>query len=132
MPYDMFSYIIWGNDMSRQIRPIRLRGLPVDLRAQIKNARKRRGWSQRELAAKIGLPQPHISGIESGHIVPRFNTLLDFVRVLDQDILLVPRALVPAVQSLVRAQQEPQSIEKSLYAVDNDESFREAKSNDEF
>ena len=39
--------------------------------------------------------------------MPRFDTLLDLVRILDQDMLLVPRALVPAVQSLMRAHNAP-------------------------
>jgi transcriptional regulator with XRE-family HTH domain len=92
----------------------------------------KRGWSQRKLAAEVGLQQPHISGIESGEIVPRFNTLLDIVRVLDLDLLLVPRSLVPAVQSLIRAQKEPESAEKPLYAADEDESARGKKDRDEF
>jgi transcriptional regulator with XRE-family HTH domain len=103
--------------MTRRIRPLRLKGLPADLRRQIKDARAKRGWGQRELGAQIGLPQPHISAIESGEIVPRFDTLLDLVRILGLDLLLVPRALVPAVQSLIRAQQKPDgSEERSLYA----------------
>ena len=69
----------------------------------------------------MGLPQPHISAIESGEIVPRFDTLLDIVRVLDLDLLLVPRSLVPAVQSLIRAQNEPESAERPLYAADEQE-----------
>jgi len=89
-----------------QSRPLRLKGLPIELRKQIKQARGKRGWSQRQLGAAIGLPQPHISAIESGEIVPRFDTLLDLVRVLDLDLLLVPRPLVPAVQSLIRAHDE--------------------------
>ncbi len=44
----------------------------------------------------------HISGIETGKIAPRFDTLLDLVRVLDHDLLLVPRSLVPAVQAMIR------------------------------
>ena len=118
--------------MAKHIKPLRLKGLPADFREQIKKARLKRGWGQRELSAKIGLPQPHISGIESGEIVPRFDTLLDLVRVLDLDILLVPRALVPAVQSLVRAQIEPESVEKPLYAVDEEEPTSDTKSKDEF
>ena len=118
--------------MAKHIKPIRLKGLPTDFREQIKKARQKRGWGQRKLAAKVGLPQPHISGIESGEIVPRFDTLLDLVRVLDLDILLVPRALVPAVQSLVRAQREPESIEKPLYAADEEEPIPDTKSKDEF
>jgi len=35
-------------------------------------------------------------------VAPRFNTLLDLVRILGFDLLLVPRQLVPAVQSLIR------------------------------
>ena len=116
------------NNISRHIKPLRLKGLPADLRQQIKDARAKRGWGQRELGAQIGLPQPHISAIESGEVVPRFDTLLDLVRVLGLDLLLVPRALVPAVQSLIRAQQEPEgSEERSLYAGGDQEADGEGK-----
>ena len=90
------------NDITKHIKPLRLDGLPEDMRRELKEARVKRGWSQRELGSRSGLPQMHISGIESGKIVPRFDTLLDLVRVLDRDLLMVPRALVPAVQSLIR------------------------------
>ncbi len=92
----------------------------------------KRGWGQRELGSSVGLPQPHISAIESGEIVPRFNTLLDIVRVLDLDLLVVPRSLIPAVQSLIRAQKEPESAEKPLYATDQQEESATAKDRDEF
>src|SRR5665213_3449042 len=81
---------------STPIKSLRLTGLPADLRNQIKQARTERGWSQRQLGAAVGLPQSHISGIESGQVVPRFDTLLDLVRVLDLDLLVVPRSLIPA------------------------------------
>jgi transcriptional regulator with XRE-family HTH domain len=119
------------NDSKKHIRPLRFKGLPTDLRDQIKQARARRGWGQRQLGAAVGLPQPHISAIESGEIVPRFDTLLDLVRVLDFDLLLVPRPLVPAVQSLIRAQKEPETREKPLYAVDEDEPASGEKGSDE-
>ena len=118
--------------MAKHIKPIRLKRLPTDFCEQIKQTRRKRGWGQRELAAKVGLPQPHISGIESGQIVPRFDTLLDLVRVLDLDILLVPRALVPAVQSLVRAEREPESAERPLYAADEEGPISDTKFKDEF
>ncbi|HEY4050058.1 MAG TPA: helix-turn-helix transcriptional regulator [Acidobacteriaceae bacterium] len=119
-------------DIIKRIRPLRLKGLPADFRDHIKEARMKRGWGQRKLAAEIGLQQPHISGIESGEIVPRIDTLLDIIRVLDLDLLLVPRSLVPAVQSLIRAQKEPESAEKPLYAADEDESAQGKKDRDEF
>jgi transcriptional regulator with XRE-family HTH domain len=103
--------------MRSQIKPVRLHGLPEAMRRQLKEARLSRGWSQVELGRRVGLPQMHISGIESGKIAPRFNTLLDLVRVLDYDLPMVPRALVPAVQALIRGYRNP---ERSLYA-DHDE-----------
>ena len=119
-------------DIPKRIRPLRLKGLPEDLRLQIKEARLKRAWGQRELGAEVGLPQPHISAIESGEIVPRFDTLLDIVRVLDLDLLLVPRSLVPAVQSLIRSQNAPESVEKALYAADDEGLTPENKHRDEF
>src|SRR6266481_8417641 len=86
----------------------RLRSLPEGLRQELREARKSRGWSQAELGRRAGLPQMHISGIESGKIVPRYDTLLDLVRVLDRDLLLVPRSLVPAVLALIRDYQSPE------------------------
>jgi len=114
-----------------QGKPLRFKGLPSELRDQIKQARAKRGWGQRQLGAAVGLPQPHISAIESGEIVPRFDTLLDLVRVLDLDLLLVPRPLVPAVQSLIRAQKGPESEEKPLYALDEDEGESGKEGHDE-
>jgi len=51
----------------------------------------------------------HISAIESGKVVPRFDTLLDLVRLLDFDLLMVPRSLVPVAQALIRDHRSPQS-----------------------
>lgn len=115
----MYYYMKMSDDTKKHIKqkPLRLKGLPADLREKLKEARINRGWGQRELGGKIGLPQPHISAIESGDVVPRFDTLLDIVRVLELDLLLVPRSLVPAVQSLIRDQKEPELAEKPLYAV---------------
>ncbi len=77
-------------------------GVPQALREQLKVRRRERGWTQQELGRRVGLPQMHISGIETGKVVPRFDTLLEIVRTLGDDLLLVPRTLVPAVQGLVR------------------------------
>jgi len=84
------------------MKPTRLDRLPEALRQELRKSRLERGWSQLELGRRVGLPQAHISAIEAGNTVPRFDTLLDLVRVLDHDLVLVPRALVPAVQALIR------------------------------
>jgi len=94
------------------------------MRQALKETREKRGWSQKELGSRIGLPQMHISGIESGKIVPRYDTLLEIVRMLDRDLIMVPRALVPVVQSLVRDHVKDlpgEGEERPLYAADRDE-----------
>lgn len=111
-------------NIKTHIKPLRLNGLPADLRRTLKEAREKRGWSQRDLGSRLGLPQMHISGIESGKIVPRYDTLLELVRMLDRDLIMVPRALVPVVQSLVRdnlKDQPGEGEERPLYAAGGDE-----------
>ncbi len=112
--------------MPSHIKKSRQNGLPVEMRRVLLASRKARDWSQLELGRRVGLPQVHISGIETGKVAPRFNTLLDLVRVLDHDLLLVPRPLVPAVQALIRDYRqpdrgEPDEGERPLYAGDDDE-----------
>jgi transcriptional regulator with XRE-family HTH domain len=113
-----------NTNITKHIKPLRLEGLPEDMRRALKEVREKRGWTQRELASRLGLTQTHISGIESGKIVPRYDTLLELVRILDSDLLMVPRALVPVVQSLIRDHARPdqgEGDERSLYANDADE-----------
>ena len=110
---------IMKNDTKKGIKPLRQRALPAELRRGLKDARKQHSWSQRDLARHLGIAQRHVSGIESGKIVPRYDTLLELVRLLDHDLIMVPRALVPIVQSLVRDHRKNrpgEGEERSLYA----------------
>lgn len=112
------------SNITKHIKPLRLEGLPEDMRLALKKAREKRDWSQRDLASRLGLTQTHISGIESGKIVPRYDTLIELVRVLDSDLIMVPRSLVPVVQSLIRDSilpEQGEGEERSLYADDNEE-----------
>jgi len=115
---------IMKHDAKNGIKPLRQKKLPTEMRRALIEAREKRGWSQRDLASRLSIGQRHISGIESGKIVPRYDTLLESVRMLDRDLIMVPRALVPIVQSLVRdhLKDEPgEGEERSLYAADRDE-----------
>lgn len=104
-----------------KLKPLRLNSLPDGMREQLVAARLKRKWSQTELGERVGLPQMHISGIETGKIVPRYDTLLELVRTLGFDLLLTPRSLVPAVQALIR--DEGREVERPLYAFDDDDVF---------
>jgi transcriptional regulator with XRE-family HTH domain len=120
--YYIVSYMI--NDATKGFKPLRQKALPAEMRRALIQARARHGWSQRDLASRLGIGQRHISGIESGKIVPRYDTLLEIVRMLDRDLIMVPRSLVPVVQSLVRdhlKDQPGEGEERPLYAADRDD-----------
>lgn len=98
--------------------------LPDLLRQSLVSARRQKGLSQAELGKLTGLPQAHVSGIENGRVVPRYDTLLDLVRVLGHDLVLVPRDLVPVVEALIRERRAGASgeeEERPLYEPDGDE-----------
>lgn len=107
------------------MKPHRLKSLPESMRRDLRAARIKLGWSQAALGRHVGLPQSHVSGIETGKIVPRFDTLIDLVRILGHDLVLVPRALVPAVNAMVRDSQQRRSGgepgDRSLYSIDPDD-----------
>jgi transcriptional regulator with XRE-family HTH domain len=70
--------------------------------ATLKRAREQKGLTQRELAKKVGLPQSHISRIERGAVDLQTTGLIEIARALDMELVLVPRALLSAVQALQR------------------------------
>ena len=59
------------------------------------------------MARDAGLTQKHVSNIETGKVVPRFDTLLEIAWALNLDMVLVPRDVTPMVNSLVRGQSGP-------------------------
>ncbi|WP_157020047.1 helix-turn-helix domain-containing protein [Mesorhizobium xinjiangense] len=71
--------------------------------AQAREIREASGVSQRALSERAGLTQSHISQIESGKMEPGLSSFIDLTRALDLEVMLVPKKLVPAVLSLVKA-----------------------------
>jgi transcriptional regulator with XRE-family HTH domain len=59
----------------------------------VREARKRAGLSQRELAERAGTTQSAIARLETGRSTPSFDTVLRLVRLcgLDLDVMLVER-----------------------------------------
>jgi transcriptional regulator with XRE-family HTH domain len=75
---------------------------PQGLTETLRRARHLKAWSQREFSIKAGLTQAHISRIESGAVDPKLSTLLELARLLDLELLLVPRTAITAVNAVIR------------------------------
>ena len=84
----------------------------------IVKTRKQKGYSQAALGEKLGLPQSHISAIETGRVEPRLYTLLEIVHALGCDLMLLEYAMVPYVRSLLKGEDPTQ---QPLWQVDQEE-----------
>lgn len=69
----------------------------------LKAAREAKGLSQRALASMAGIPQSHISKIESAGVDLRISSLTQIARALGLELTLVPRKTLPAVRSIMRS-----------------------------
>ena len=101
-----------------------MRHATQDIIVALKHARAAKGLSQRALSKRTGVPQSHISKIESGGADIRLSSLTELARALDLDLRLVPRKAVPAVDSVVRAAVPTvtatpavKELNRTLYAV---------------
>ncbi|MBA3562472.1 MAG: helix-turn-helix transcriptional regulator [Gammaproteobacteria bacterium] len=70
---------------------------------RLRNARDAKGLSQRALSELAGVPQGHISKIENGVVDLRVSSLVELARVLDLELMLVPRKSLPAVSAITRS-----------------------------
>lgn len=90
-----------------------------DLVLTLRQARKKAGLNQRMLAKKIGVPQSHISKIESGKIKPTITSIIAIGRVLGFEIMAVPKQYVAAVKSL--SQNNNQQKQQPAYSLDDED-----------
>ena len=86
------------------------------LSAAIKKARANLGLSQRDLSERSGLPQAQISKFENGTVDIRLSSLVALFRALGLELELVPRQVVPAVQSIVKNITPRSTIDVKLLA----------------
>ena len=75
----------------------------VEIGKILKAAREAKGLSQRALAKIAGVPQSHISKIETAGVDLRVSSLTEMARALDLELELVPRKALSAVKSIMRS-----------------------------
>lgn len=91
---------------------------------RLREARDAKHLSQRELSKLAGVPQSHISRIESNQVDLRLSSLIAIANALDLEVALVPRQAMPAVQSMARqsaattASRSPASLEEIRHLGD--------------
>lgn len=93
------------------------------LAADLVRARRAAGLTQGQLAARAGLSRLTVHRVEHGQIDPRLSTLVEMARALGIELLAVPAALRPELETFVRAggkllgQPEGASAPRSIVSV---------------
>jgi transcriptional regulator with XRE-family HTH domain len=85
---------------------------------------------QAEVAERLGMRQSQISTIERGLVSPRLSTVEDIARILDLELMLVPRRLVPVVNGLVEVNKSGSTEERGVYALGANDERQPADDND--
>jgi transcriptional regulator with XRE-family HTH domain len=70
---------------------------------ELEAARKAADMSQEQLATRSGLSRMTVQRTEAGQIDPRLSSIAAIARTLGMDVMLVPTALRPELESFVRS-----------------------------
>jgi len=73
-----------------------------DLGLRFRKARLAAGLSQDQIAQRANISRPRYRDIETGAAAARATTLVNVARALGMEMMLIPQATVPAVQSMLQ------------------------------
>lgn len=77
-------------------------GALQEIGALLKRARLDSAMTQEQVADMAGISRPRYRDIETGAAAARATTLINIARALGLELLLVPQAAVPAIEALLR------------------------------
>ncbi len=64
------------------------------------------GLTQEQVADLAGISRPRYRDVETGAAAARGTTLVNIARALGLEMMLVPQAMVPAIETLLRPEAE--------------------------
>lgn len=74
----------------------------TDIGLVLRTARLASAMTQEQVADFAGISRPRYRDIETGAAAARATTLVNIARALGMEVMLIPQALVPAVETLLR------------------------------
>ncbi len=107
----------------------------AEIAQDLHRAREAKGLTQAALGRKMSMPQSHISRIEHGRTDLRLSSLLEMARLLDHDVMLIPRKYLPAVKSIRAGQLDEDHrlrdpMQTPAYVGTTDDDVIEERGND--
>jgi len=72
----------------------------------LRDARKKAGLTQEQVAERAGISRPRYRDIELGNAAARATTLINVARALGMELMLIPQTMVPGVNALLRPSED--------------------------
>ncbi|TWB88968.1 helix-turn-helix protein [Bradyrhizobium macuxiense] len=91
-----------------------------DLGKILQDARRQAKLTQEQVAERAGISRPSYRDIENGGAAARATTLINIARALGMELMLIPQAMVPAVQALLRPSADDDHPAFTIEPDDND------------
>ena len=92
-----------------------------DIGRRLGAARMDAGLTQEQVAELAGISRPRYRDIEKGTAAARTTTLVNIARALGLEMMLVPEAMVPAVEALMRPDDDDDLPAFVVQADDEDD-----------
>jgi transcriptional regulator with XRE-family HTH domain len=90
----------------------------AEVAQRLRETRQAKGLTQQARAASMGVPQSQVSNLERGNVDLRTSTLIELARLLELELVLVPRAWVPAISQIISSEPtEPTEDTEPLYQL---------------
>ncbi|KXF78206.1 transcriptional regulator [Paramesorhizobium deserti] len=92
----------------------------LELGRLLKTARKGQGFTQEQVARMAGISRPRYREIETGSAAARTTTLINIARALGLELMLIPQAMVPAVDALLQPHDDDDDLPAFIASPDGD------------
>lgn len=95
----------------------------AELAGMLADARRLRGFTQQQLADLLGVPQSYVAKVETGKTDIRTSKLMEIARLLDLEVLFVPKDQMPMVRWALADDREMnrRQLHEAAYEPDEDD-----------
>lgn len=86
----------------------------------LKTTRRGSGLTQERVAEMAGISRPRYREIEAGSSAARTTTLINIARALGLELMLIPQAMVPAIDALLQPHGADDDLPAFVVSPDGD------------
>lgn len=93
----------------------------LEIGSLLKAARKDLQLTQEQVADMAGISRPRYREIEVGSAAARVTTLINIARALGLELMLIPKAIAPAVDALLKPHDDDDDLPAFVVSLESDD-----------